>query len=83
MLRHAMDVMSLTFFEEKTVTACDSDKLGWFEGAVVSLFALDSRRVVKYVDAVSNCRLMDCLPSFVLEVFTNVSVKWHVFSGFE
>ena len=50
-----MDVMSLTFFEETIIAL--------FEGAVTSLFAFDSRRVVKYVGAVSNCWLLDCVPS--------------------
>ena len=54
-----------------------------FEGAVVSLFAFDPKSVVKYVDAVSNCRLMDCLPSFVLERLTGVSVQCNAFSGFQ
>ena len=47
MLPHIMDVMSVTFFEEKIIAL--------FEGAVTSLFAFDSRRVVKYVGALSNC----------------------------
>ena len=64
MLQHVMDVMSLTFFERK--------KFGLFEGAVVSLFVFDSRRVVKYVDAV-------CLPSFVSERLTGFSVQRHAF----
>ena len=53
------DVMSLTFFERKT--------FGLFEGAVVSLFAFNSRSVVKHVDAVSN-RFLDGVPSFVSDM---------------
>ena len=42
------------------------DCLKMFEGAVVSLFAFDSRSVVKHVDAVSNRFLDgdDGVPSF-------------------
>ena len=56
-----------------------------FEGPVVSLFAFDSRSVVKHVDAVSNRFLDgdDGVPSFVSETFTHFSVQCHVFSEFE
>ena len=57
------------------------DCLKMFEGAVVSLFAFDSRSVVKHVDAVSN-RFLDGMPSFVSERLTGVSVKCHLSTGF-
>ena len=75
MLQHVMDVMSLTFFERKN--------FGLFEGAVI-FFAFDPRRGVKYVGAVSNCRLLDCVPSLYqrYQRYSQMS-HLHVFSGFE
>ena len=48
-------------------TSFDSDKFGWFGGPVVSSFIFHrSRRVVKYVDAVSSCRFLHCLTKFCI-----------------